>query len=284
MKNIIQIALIASFAILWTTGAVAQLQTPAASPNAKVSFDVGLSQVHIDYNRPSIKDRVVFGDLVPYDQEWRTGANASTKITFSDDVDIMGNTLEAGTYSLFSIPGQNEWEFIFHTDLSHNSPGGRDHEDDILRITVESQEMDFTLETMTITVNNLRNNSAEILLMWENTAVAIPFMLDTDSKVMENIESVMAGPSGRDYYVAAAYFFEEGKDLEQALDWIQTSIEIDGERFWVLRTKALIQMELSHYDDAIKSLNRSTEAAKEWGNEGYPRMNAATIAEIEEMR
>jgi tetratricopeptide (TPR) repeat protein len=114
--------------------------------------------------------------------------------------------------------------------------------------------------------------------------VAIPFVLDTDTKVMESIEQVMAGPSGRDYYVAAAYFYQEGKDMKQALKWVDKSLELDGDRFWVLRTKALIQKELGKYDAAIKTLNKSSEAAREWGNEGYPKMNDETIAEIKKMR
>jgi hypothetical protein len=284
MKMQLQLLVTAAFMLLLMSTANAQLQAPAASPNAKVTYNVGLSEVHIDYNRPSMKDRVVFGDLVPYGEGWRTGANASTKITFSDDVTIMGKELAAGTYSLFSVPNEGNWEIMFHSNLRHNTPGGRDAEEDALVIKVSPKRMDFTMETFTITVNNLRNSSAEILLMWENTAVAIPFEVDTDTKVMANIESVLAGPTGRDYFVAASYYYEEGKDLNQALKWMNKSIELDGDRFWVLRTKALIQKELRQYDAAIKTLEKSSKLAEEWGNAGYPRMNAETIAEIKAMR
>ncbi len=284
MKKQLQLLFTAACMLLFLGTAEAQLQAPAASPNAKVIYNVGLSEVHIDYNRPSMKDRTVFGDLVPYGEGWRTGANASTKVTFSDDVTIMGHELAAGTYSLFSVPGEDSWEIMFHSNLQHNTPGPRDESEDALVVTVTPMHMDFTMETFTITVNNLRNSSAEILMMWENTAVAIPFEVDTDSKVMANIERVLAGPTGRDYFVAASYFYEEGKDLEKALAWMEKSIEMDGERFWVLRTKALIQKELGHYDDAIKSLEESTRQAEEWGNAGYPRMNEETIAEIKAMR
>lgn len=284
MKNQLQLFFTAACMLLFLGTAEAQLQAPAASPNAKVIYNVGLSEVHVDYNRPSMKDRTVFGDLVPFGEGWRTGANASTKVTFSDDVTIMGNELAAGTYSLFSVPNEGSWEIMFHSNLRHNTPGGRDAEEDALVITVIPMHMDFTMETFTVTVNNLRNSSADILLMWENTAVAIPFEVDTDTKVMANIERVLAGPTGRDYYVAASYYFEEGKDLDQALAWMDKSIELDGDRFWVLRTKALIQKDLGHYDAAIKTLEKSSKLAEEWGNAGYPRMNAETIAEIKAMR
>lgn len=284
MKNLLQIALICLFAIGYAAQADAQLQTPAASPNAKVTFNVGLSEVHIDYNRPSVRDRVIFGGLVPYGEPWRTGANSSTKITFSDDVMIMGNELAAGTYSLFSVPSEDSWEIIFHSNLTHNSPGPRDVEEDVLVVTVPANTMDAFVETFTITLNNLRNSSADIHISWENTYVNIPFTVDTEAKVMANIERVMAGPSGRDYFVAAAYYFEEGKDLNQALKWMKKSIEKDGERFWVLRTKGLIQAELGHHSDAIKTLEKSSKLAREWGNEGYARMNDESIAEIRSRR
>ena len=284
MKKQLQLLLSAAIMLLVVSTSVAQLQAPPASPNAKLVYNVGLSEVHIDYNRPSMKGRVIFGDLVPFGEGWRTGANASTKITFSDDVNILGNELAAGTYSLFSVPGENEWQIMFHSNLRHNTPGGRDADEDALVVNVKPMHMDFTVETFTVTVNNLRNSSADILLMWENTAVSIPFVLDTDTKVMANIERVLAGPSGRDYFVAASYYFEEERDLDQALEWMEKSIEIDGERFWVLRTKALIQKDMGHYDAAIKTLERSSKLAEEWGNAGYPRMNAETIAEIQAMR
>ena len=281
MKNLLPIFIAGFFCFFSISQADAQLSTPAASPNAKVTYDVGLSEVHIDYNRPSAKGRVIFGDLVAYNEPWRTGANASTKITFSDDVEILGNTLEAGTYSLFTVPGQRQWEVIFHSNLSHNTPGGRDVEEDALVINVNPRHHEnFFMETFTVTVNNLRNNGADILLVWENTSVSIPFTLDTDSKVSANIDRVLSGPSGRDYFVAANYYLQEGKDLKQALKWMNKSIDMDGERFWVLRTKGLIQKELGMHNEAIKSLNRSSELAREMGNEGYPRMNDATIVEI----
>ena len=285
MKNLLPIFIAGIFCFFSITQADAQLSTPAASPNAKVTYDVGLSEVHIDYNRPSAKGRVIFGDLVAYNEPWRTGANASTKITFSDDIEILGNTLEAGTYSLFTVPGQRQWEVIFHSNLSHNTPGGRDVEEDALVLNVNpNHHENFFMETFTITVNNLRNNGADILLVWENTSISIPFTLDTDSKVSANIDRVLSGPSGRDYFVAANYYLQEGKDLEQALKWMNKSIDMDGERFWVLRTKGLIEMELGKHNDAIKSLNRSSELAREMGNEGYPRMNNATIEEIKASR
>lgn len=281
MKNTVQFILAAAFLLFSVGTAFAQLQTPAASPNAKATYDVGLSEVHIDYNRPGVKDRTIFGGLVPYGEGWRTGANASTKVTFSDDVQIMGHDLEAGTYSLFSVPGEDEWQIMFHSNLSHNTPGGRDAEEDALVVNVDAHHhSDYFVETLTISVNDIRNSSASIVISWENTTVSIPFTVDTDSKVMTSIDQVMSGPSGRDYYVAASYFLEEGKDLKKAHKWVKKSVEMDGPRFWVLRTQGLIEKELGMNDEAIKSLEKSSEMAREYGNEGYPRMNAETIAEI----
>ncbi|TNE47273.1 MAG: DUF2911 domain-containing protein [Bacteroidetes bacterium] len=272
-----------ALALLFTlTTGFAQITTPAPSPTGKISQAVGLINVDVEYSRPSMKGRKIFGSLVPYGEMWRTGANASTKVTFSDAVQANNVSLDKGTYALYTIPGEAEWTIIFYTNTSYwGTPGPKDFKEEEVaaRFKVPAQTLSAPVETFTMNIGNLHNSGASLELMWENTMVSIPVVVDTDAKVTASIESTMAGPKGRDYYVAARYYQEQKKDMKKALDWVNKSLELDGEKFWVLRLKANIQADLGMYKDAITTANKSTELAKADGNTDYPRMNAESIAE-----
>ncbi|MCC7464761.1 MAG: DUF2911 domain-containing protein [Saprospiraceae bacterium] len=264
------------------SSANAQIKTPAPSPVAKISQEVGLIKLDVEYSRPSAKGRKVFGDLVPFGEMWRTGANASTKVTVSDDAKVAGMPLPKGTYALYTIPGEKEWTIIFYKNTTFwGVPEPKDFKEDEVqaRFTVPSVPMRDLVETFSININNLRNNGADLEIAWEYTKVIVPIMVDTDSKVMKAIQSTMAGPSANDFYGAARYYYEEKKDMNQALTWVDKSLEIGGEKFWILRLKANILGELGRYKDAIMVAQKSTELAKKEGNEDYPRMNDKSIAE-----
>jgi hypothetical protein len=260
----------------------AQIKTPAASPLAKISQEVGLTKVEVEYSRPSAKGRKVFGDLVPYGSMWRTGANASTKITFSEDAKVAGSPVPKGTYALYTLPGEKEWSVIIYKNTSYwGVPEPKDfkEEDVQARVTVPVMPIRDMVESFTINIGNLRNNAADLEIMWENTKVVVPIMVDTDSKVMKAIETTMSGPSANDYNAAARYYYEEKKDMAQALAWVDKALEKGGDRFWILRLKANILAELGRYKEAIAVAEKSTELAKKEGNEDYPRMNDKSIME-----
>ncbi len=262
--------------------ASAQIKTPAPSPTGKVSQEVGLTKVEVEYSRPSIKGRKIFGDLVPFGELWRTGANASTKVTFGDDVKVGGMDLKAGTYALYTIPGEKEWTVIFYKNTSFwGAPEPKDYkeEDVAAKVVVPVTSLRDPVETLSIDVNNLRNNSADLEIRWENTRVAVPLVFDVDSKVMADIQTQLDGPSANTYYSAARYYFEEKKDMKKALEWVNMSLSKGGDKFWILRLKANIQAELGMYKDAIATAERSTTLAKAEGNADYPRMNEKSIAE-----
>lgn len=261
-----------------TLAASAQIKTPAPSPSCKFSQEVGLIKIDVDYSRPSAKGRKVFGDLVPYGEMWRTGANGSTKITFSDPVKVGGAEMK-GTYALYTIPGEKEWNVIFYKNTSFGGVPGKDFSDtDVaVRFNVPVAPQRDMVETFSINLNNLRNNGADLEISWEYTKVVIPISLDTDSKVMADIKSQMEGPSATTYYQAARYYYEEKKDMNMALAWVQMSLDKGGEKFWILRQKALILAELGRYKDAISTAERSSELAKADGNKDYPRMNEKSI-------
>jgi hypothetical protein len=263
------------------SAAVAQIKTPAPSPSCKVSQEFGLVKSEIDYSRPGAKGRKVFGDLVPYGQMWRTGANGSTKIMFSDAVKVAGTELPKGTYALYTIPNEKEWNIIFYKNTSFGGVPGKDFSDaDVAaRFNVPVLPQRDLVETFTIGYNNLRNNGADLELTWEYTKVSIPISADTDTKVMADIKTAMEGPSAGVYYQAARYYYEEKKDMNMALSWVQTALDKGGERFWIMRQKALILAELGRYQEAIDVANRSTELAKTDGNSDYPKMNEKSVME-----
>jgi hypothetical protein len=261
--------------------ALAQIKTPAPSPLCKVSQDVGLIKVDVEYSRPSAKGRKVYGELVPFGELWRTGANATTKITFSDDASVGGNKLPKGTYVLFTTPGEKQWSVIFYKNTAIGASPGKDfkEEDVAARVSVPSQSLRDVVETFTMNFNNLRNNGADLEITWEYTKVVVPITVDTDTKVMADIKSTMDGPSANAYYAAGTYYFTEKKDMNQALAWVDKAMEKGGEKFWMVRQKALILAELNRYKEAVAAAEKSTELAKADGNADYPRMNDKSIAE-----
>lgn len=279
MKNIV---LLTSLFLTFFMTAQAQIKTPQQSPSCKFSQDLGLIKVDLDYSRPSARGRKVFGDLVPFGVLWRTGANASTKVTLSDDVIVGGVSLKKGTYALYTIPGEKDWTIIFYKDASlwgAPEPANFKESDVAAKFTATSLPLRDLVETFTLEFNNLRNTSGDLELSWEYTKVIIPFTVDTDGKVMAAIKTTMDGPAANDYYASARYYFEEKKDMAQALQWVDRALEKGGDKFFILRLKANILGELGRYKDAIAVAEKSTELAKKEGNADYPRMNDKSIAE-----
>ncbi len=259
----------------------AQIRTPAASPFCKMTQTVGLTDITVEYSRPSMKDRTIFASngLVPYGKVWRTGANSVTKITFSDDVKVGGKELEKGSYALLTVPGSSQWTIQLYKHESTNW-GSYVEKDPDAKVTVEALNMgDIKVETFMIDINNIRNNSASLNFIWESTFVAVPVEVEVDSKVTADIKRVMAGPSGNDYFAAATYYHEAGKDLKQALAWIQKATSVENPRFWQVRREALILADLGKHKEAIAVAKKSMVLAKEAGNDDYVKMNEKSIAE-----
>jgi len=258
--------------------ATAQIDLPAPSPLATVSQRIGFADVSITYSRPSAKGRVVFGDVVPMDKLWRTGANAATKITVSKDVKIDGKELKAGEYSIFTIPGKTSWTIAINTDTKANT-GSYKQEKDVLRFTVAPVALAEHVETFTINFVNLTASSGHIELAWEKTAVRFKIESDVDDLVMEQIKKQTAGVSPSVYFAAARYYYDTNRDLAQALKWIDQAFAAQEPTFWMLRQKALIQAGLKDYKGAIATAEQSNVKAKEAKNDEYVKMNDASIAE-----
>ncbi|NJN78173.1 MAG: DUF2911 domain-containing protein [Saprospiraceae bacterium] len=277
MKKVFFTAALLLTAVLFAN---AQVKTPAPSPSAKIMQTVGMTDVTIDYSRPSMKDRVIFGGLVPYGEMWRTGANASTKITVSSDVTIDGNELKAGTYALYTIPQKEEWVIVLHNNLTHWGVGGYKAEEDAFRFKVKSMATKEAVESFTIGISNIGLGTANIDISWENTMVTFTVDTKVDEQVQGSIEKTLAGPTMNDYYQAAAYNLMADKDLEQALEWINLAMEKGGnEKFWMVHRKALIEAKLGKYKEAIASAKMSLELAEKAGNKDYVRLNEDYIKE-----
>ncbi|WP_298264112.1 DUF2911 domain-containing protein [uncultured Lutibacter sp.] len=257
----------------------AQIKTPQPSPASTIEQVVGLTNVTLEYSRPAMRGRTIFGDLVPFGKVWRTGANANTKITFSDNVTIDGQELKKGTYAIYTIPNQTSWEVIFYSDANNwGTPQKWDDTKVAAKTSVEVYEMPVKIESFTITFDDLTSNSAVLGILWENVYVGVKFDVPTDAIASKSIENVMAGPSGNDYFQAATYYHTEGKDLKQALAWIQKATQGENPPFWYLRRMSLIQADLGDVEGAIETAKKSLAGAQKANNADYVKMNKESIA------
>ncbi|WP_149275527.1 DUF2911 domain-containing protein [Pareuzebyella sediminis] len=261
----------------------AQINTPAPSPASLLKQKVGLTDITVDYSRPSMRGRTIFGDLVPYDKLWRTGANAYTKITFSDDVSIDGQDLKAGTYAIFTKPGQSSWEVFFYTDTEGGGvPSTWDDSKVAAKLTapVVNFPKEMAIETFTIMFDDLTDNSANLGLLWETVYVPIKINVGTDKVVMENIDRVMKGPDAGDYYAAAVYYMNSGKDISKAKEWMDKAMSMtDNPAYWQLRQQSLIQAKSGDKKGAIATAKKSLAKAKEAGNDDYVKLNTDSLKE-----
>lgn len=278
MKKIILSLFVAAFAF----SSNAQIKTPAPSPFQKIEQAVGLTDVTVEYSRPSMKGRKIFGGLEDYGKVWRTGANENTKVTFSTDFMIDGKKLNKGTYALYTIPGQKNWDIILYSDATNwGNPAKWDETKVAAKVTVAAQNIPMVIETFTISFDDLTNDSAVIGIMWENTYVGLKFETPTDAMVSKNIEKLMSGPSANDMYAAASYYLEADKDINKAKTWIDKAVAMSANapKFWYLRKQSLIHAKAGNKKSAIAAAKQSLKYAEIAKNAGYIKMNKASLKE-----
>ena len=275
MKNYLLV-----FLMISCIGLNAQVLAPQPSPRAKVSQRVGLTKVEIDYSRPAARGRKIIGNLVRYNEIWRTGANKNTIVSFSDPVQIEGNTLPAGQYALYTLPGENKWKVYFYKSTNNwGLPNPWDESQVALSLITNPYFFDYKTENFTISISDIHSDSAHLNLIWENTLISIPFEVPTKVKTMESINETMAGnPKPNDYYNAALYFLQEKIDLNQAKDWMETAIaRRDTPAFWMYYRHALILSELNDNKAALKSAKKSLALAEKAQNKDYVILNKELI-------
>lgn len=266
--------------------AEAQVQTPAASPAGSVSTTVGLTDVKIDYFRPRAKGRKIFGTeatvLVPYGKIWRTGANSGTRISFSDDVKVEGIAVPKGEYLLLTWPGATEWTVSLYKDVAlGGSTGDYDASKDAANFKVKSEKLTEKVETLTFNIGDISDDSksAKVQIAWENTSVKFTIVADYEAKVMKSIEA-NTKVSPNNYFQAAVFYLENGKDLKQALEWVNKAAEGMNSPFWVLHQKAKIQKGLGDKAGALATATASLESAKKANNRDYQMMNEDLIKSL----
>ncbi len=281
INNIMKtMGIILLFQFSLSANAIAQtLKTPAPSPLQTIEQAFGLSNVKIEYSRPSVKGRVIFGDLVPYGKIWRTGANSSTKITFPDDVKIEGMPLIAGTYAIYTMPGADSWDVMFYKDLKLGGDVTEyKMENEVLKVKVKPSALSNKVETFTINFADITPSTMNIELLWDKTRIALGVKTEIDEKVLKSIEAALEKDT-RPYFQAASYYFDNGKDLATALKWVNTAIESNPKAFWMYHLKAKIQKKMNDNKGAIETAQKSLELAKEEKNDDYVKLNEKLIGE-----
>ncbi len=279
MKKVVYTLLL--FCLLIGSSLYAQISTPQPSPGASVSQRVGLADVKVEYSRPSLKGRKLFGEVREYGKIWRTGANQATKITFSDDVTLNGNKVAAGEYALLSIPTQAEWTIILNKDLKVTEQNYK-AENDVIRFTVKPSTLPVKFETFTIDFSDLGTTTANLNIYWEKVKATVKVEHDIDKKVMAQIKEKVidnASPTSGELYAAAVYYLDNNRDLNQALTWMNKATEKEPQ-FWQLHQKAKLQAKLKDYKGAEATAKQSIELAKTANNSDYVKMNEKLLAEL----
>ncbi len=281
MRKQVIFSFLAVLALLFTTNVQAQLEMPAPSPSAKLETTIGMTDVTIEYSRPQMRERTIFGTdgLVPYNEIWRTGANQATKITFGNKVMIEGKEVPAGSYAVLTKPMTDKWEVMFFPYETGNW-GSYKEMTPAVTTTVPVKKTSSSSEAFTIEVNNYTVDGAHLTMKWDKTMVEVPVQTTAKADVMASIERVMAGPTANDYFNAASFIAENG-DAKQALEYIQkaTMMTSESPRYWFLRREAAILAQNGMKTEAVKVAKQSMELAEKAGNMDYVRLNKAIIEE-----
>jgi tetratricopeptide (TPR) repeat protein len=255
------------------------LKTPTPSPMQTLKQGFALTDISIEYYRPSAKGRTVFGDVVPFGKMWRTGANGATKMTFGENVKIQGKDVPAGTYAIYTIPNKDNWEVLIYKDLKlGGNVNDYKQENELIRFTVPVVNMNDFVETFTVNVANIQASSCAIELTWEKTKISFNVVAEIDQAIMGSIDKAMNVDS-KPYYQAASYYYENNKDMAKALEWITKAVDQNPKAYWVALLKAKIELKSGDKKAATTSAQKVIELAKEAKNDDYVKMAEKLISE-----
>jgi tetratricopeptide (TPR) repeat protein len=260
-------------AIAIASATQAQVSMPQPSSTQKITQDFGMGKIELTYSRPSIKGRSLYkdgSDLAPLGKLWRTGANAATKLKFTDNVTMGGKMLDTGTYVLYTIPAKGEWEVIINKGLTNWGTDGYKESEDVVRFKVASNKMKGSVETFTMQFANIANESCELHLMWGKTAVSIPITTNIKDRLRTQIEAALKGDK-KPYQQAANFFYEWDKDYTKALENVNKAIEGNAKGFWLYLLKAKIQKDAGDKTGAKESAEKCITIATDAKNDDYVR-------------
>jgi len=268
--------LVASVLLMGEIVSAQQLTIPQASPTQTLSQNFGTSKIVIEYSRPGVKGRTIFGGLVPYDSVWRTGANSATKIYFGEDVELEGNKVPMGKYALYTIPGKQSWTIVLSKDTTLWGAFGYNNKSDFLRFKVKPTSIPME-ETFLIDIANIKANSCDIELIWEKTMVSFHVTADIDSKIMAQIDAAMKGDKPP-YWRAAYYYFENGHDVNKAYEWVNKAIADQPDAYYMKTEKAKMELSMGKYKEALATATQAREEAQKADDTGQMFTNDQTIA------
>ena len=255
------------------------IKTPPVSTTQTIKQDLGIGSVELSYSRPNVKARKIFGDLVPFGQVWRTGANQATTLTFTEDVIIGGTKVAAGKYGFLTIPDKTEWTLILTKQLDVTNPAAYKQENDVVRVKAKPATVATPLETFTMQFANVKPTGADLQLMWDNAGVSLPIATDADKKVMAQIDQIM-NKDNRPYYQAGLYYLESGKDLNQAITWLDKAAEQQPDAYWIHHQRANALTKLGRKQEAKQAAQKSMDLARQQNNQDYVRLNEKLIATL----
>ena len=259
----------------------AQVKLPPASSSQTLIQGLGIRNVTLTYSRPNVNGRKIFGELAPYDQVWRTGANGVPKITLEDQVTIAGHTVEPGTYGLLTIPGKSEWTVIFSKNSEQWGAYTYKQEEDVLRFTVKPERLKEPVETFTMDFSDVRPQRATLNIAWEDTKISMDLVVDQDAEIMAAIDEAMKGET-KPYMQAAQYYYNNNKDIQQALAWMNEADKGPNTPPYVKYWKARIQLKAGDKAGAAVTAQQGITIAKEQHNEEYVRLNGQVLAEAKQ--
>ena len=257
----------------------AQIKMPAPSSTQTIKQDFGMGNIELTYSRPNSKGRKIYGDLVPYNKVWRTGANAATRIRFSDAIEIGGKKIDSGTYVLYTIPGIDNWQIILNKGLSNWGTEGYKESDDVVRFKVEPTKLKNKLETFTMQFTDIKPESCELHIMWAKTDISILVVANIKDKLRAQIEAALQSDK-KPYWQAAQFYNEYDNNKAKSLDNCNKAIVDNPKGYWMLLYKAKLQKEMGDNAGAKESAKKSLELAKEDKNADYVKMDEALLKDL----
>lgn len=259
MKRLFLVVLMSgSFAL---TSNAQDFHMPKPSPTVTVDQGFSTSFIKLNYSRPSVKERVIFGHLVPYGKVWRTGANEATKITFGEDLILAGHPVKSGEYALYTIPGQKEWTIILNKGLSNWGTAGFDKKDDVLEFSVPVKYVKDIQQSFSIHIEDLTDNSCNIVLSWADVQVAIPVKADNNERILAYLDKALRSEKPP-YAQAANYYLATGQKLEEASKYAELATKENPKAYYLFWLRARIYQKLGDHANAVRTARLAADGAK----------------------
>ena len=265
--------------LLFINVVTAQVNMPSPSTTQTVKQEFGMGSIELIYSRPNIKNRIVFGDLVPYGKLWRTGANGATRLTFTTPVEIGGKKIDTGSYALYTIPAEDNWEIILNKGINNGGTTGYKESEDVVRFTVSSVKATTKTETFTMQFANIKPESCDLQLVWEKKSVSISITTNIKDKIRAQLDAAMLTEK-KPYWQAAQFYFEYDKNLTRALENVTKATEENPKAFYMFLYKARIEKEMGKTAAAMETSKTSLALSKEAKNDDYVKMNEKLQKEL----